>query len=152
MSERLERWKAAEKVRSHVGRFAIIMGVGGFLGIFGGLVLLGLRIGGIGGHHVSGTCAGVRVPEAFAIPSLILMGLVLLLCARGLWKAQSWARWMAVALSAYSIADSVLLFVTEGVINPGVVFPLFVLVYLLLPSTGRQFARAQGSLPSADAP
>lgn len=87
------------------------------------------------------------VPEVV----LILMGIGYLLCARGLWRVQPWARWASIALCASTVAQYALLFVRERESDPGLVVALLVLVYLLLPSTGRRFARAQGSLPAADA-
>jgi hypothetical protein len=143
MSERLERWKAAEQVRKQIGWLAIFMGIGGGFAILGGLLGL-LRIGG----EVHIDFPGVPESRAIAIPALILGGIAVLLCARGLWKVQPWARWTSIALCAWGLADDALAIVNERTIHLGIAFTLFAFVYLLQPSTGQLFARAQGRLPA----
>lgn len=137
MSERLEQWKAREKIRSDTGWAAVFMGLGGILAVAAGLVSI------FGSGDV--TVFGLRLEYGGAIAAA--GGIILVSCGVGLWNARAWARWVAAALfAALSLMN-----VIEVVRAPkelahllGLVFELFVVVYLLLPSTGRRFARAQG--------
>jgi hypothetical protein len=143
MSERLERWKAAEKVRGHVGWLAILLGLSGAAGILSTLFLTWLEIRGAGLSRLK--VSGIPIPDAVAVPFVLLIGAALLLCARGLWRVRPWARWTIVAMCAASLVGSALEGLREHEVPWGAALPLSLLVYLFLPSTARLFARAQGS-------
>jgi lysylphosphatidylglycerol synthetase-like protein (DUF2156 family) len=150
MSENLERWKAGEQVRAHIGWFAVYTGLGGAVLAAGALVLLVLRIAGVGGNHRV-TVAGVPILDGSGTLVVLLMGVAALVCARGLWKVRPWARWATLAFFAGTLVLQVLELVRERELEWGLCFTLSPIVYLLLPSTARCFARAQGPLPAADA-
>ena len=91
---------------------------------------------------------------------MILWGIALLLCALGLWRAQPWARWTAVAILVLSPVLSTLqwlpvlehefgLNLGSAVVLLALAIPLSLIAFLLRPSTGRFFARVPGSQPRA---
>jgi len=139
MSEQLEQWKAREKTRGEIGWAAQLLGIiGGVLVLFGGL-------GAFGWGEPEGRLFGLELgPLASSLLALVT-GLVLLVCARGLWNVQPWARWAVVALFGLSILSSTIAWLVGSGSVPMPVFAVLALVYLLRPSTGRHFRRAQGS-------
>ncbi len=157
MSERLERWIGPEAVRVYVGWLAVLVGLKGCSYALGGLLLLGERLAGI---EEEASIAGIPGTHPLALPTLVLGGVALLLCARALWRARPWARWAAFTLLVLSFAQPLprvlRQFEIHGLLNPGSVavlvamlVPLSMIAYLLLPATGRFFARAEGSQPRA---
>lgn len=120
-SERIERWKARDTIQSDVGWVAVFIGLAGLLVIARGLAKIAID-----------NIRGAR-PALVAI----LIGIALLYCAEGLWKAKAWARWVAVVLCAAACAT-------------GFSLAFLATAYLLLPSTGRRFARAQGARARAE--
>jgi hypothetical protein len=125
MSERLEQWKAREKLRSDIGWAAVLIGLWGLLPIAAGIA----EVVGIG---------AIR-----ALPISLAVGTAFLFCALGLWNASVWARWACAALFATLSVLGLVTLVrnrTWGLELPSV---LFATIYLLLPSTGRRFARAR---------
>lgn len=162
MSEKLERWKAAEQIRAHVGWLAIITIVSGGAAITGGLLVavisipgigknlsrMGFSVAGLTGSSSSSSFLGHPVPAGVASAGMVLMGTAVLLCGLGLWHGRPWARWATAALCAGSLLADVLALLLDREIGVGAAFSLFGLVYLLLPSTGRLFARAQGRQPA----
>ncbi len=162
MSDKLERWKAAERIRAHVGWLGVIAMVGGGAAMSGGLLLAAFSIPGLGpqlirmGFSVSGwtgsssssSFLGHPVPTGIASAGMVLMGTAVSLCGIGLLQARPSARWGMAALCAVSLLQDGIGLVLEREIGLVAPFCLFALVYLLLPSTGRLFARAQGGLPA----
>jgi len=82
MNERIEAWKAQEKLRTDIGWVAVLLGIAG-----GGAILVGI-LGAIGADER---------PPPIPWPLVILLGIVMLVCAVGLWNVRPWARWVGVA-------------------------------------------------------
>jgi len=127
MSDRLERWKTREKLRSDIGWAAVFVGLWGLLAVAVGLA----ELAGSESIRVEGPLAPLVLPVGFALA----------FCAVGLWNARSWARWTAAALFAGLLVNDVLRIVSEQTLSLGLPFVLFAVVYLLLPSTGKRFAK-----------
>jgi hypothetical protein len=136
MSERLEQWKARERIRSDIGWVSIWVGIAA-------VILVGASVATFFGYAVA-QVGGKRVPGLLGGALGLALGLALLVCARGLWNARSWARWASVLLFVGWMASGVAAFLEDRTINIALPFQLFVIVYLLLPSTGARFARAAG--------
>ena len=124
--------KARERIRSAVGWVAISFGLLGAATLSLGLATL--------------VSAGFGLENGRAAVGALVLGLGMLLVARGLWNCQSWARWTAAGIVALDLVVSVLQLVTGHSVSPLKGYLLFALVYLLLPSTGRHFSKAQERL------
>ena len=124
MSERLEKWKAREKIRSDFGWIAVYMGIVGISGVVAGL-------GGL-----------FRDVEGQAVWLALLIGIGFLWSAVGLWNAKVWSRWVATSL-AVAVSMEGLIGVVRGRIDLSLPLALIASVWLLVPSTGRAFARAR---------
>ena len=116
MGELLERWKAPETVRRNVGWLAIFLGIGGAFGAITGLFVLA------GPALVETEEPDAGVPVALA---MILLGITVLLCARGLSRGQPWARWAAVAFLVASCARRLPRLVREFELGMGWALVLF---------------------------
>ena len=136
MSERLEQWKVREKIRDDVFWAAIWIGLWGAMAIVAGA----LQVAGIGSLRI----VDEGVPAALGVPLAFAVGIALLLCARGLWNASAWARWVSAALFAALSLAQVMELIRGRSIPLNLLFTLPPAVYLLLPSTGQRFARARG--------
>ncbi len=137
MSERLERWRARDRIQSDLGPLAMLIGFIGLLAFAGPLL----------GLEVKNAAAGLTIPAP-------LWGGCLLLCAWGLWRVHRWARWTTLLLCAALWVPAALELVLDGpllgLLHPGMLLLLLAIIYLLLPSTRRLFARAQGALQRAE--
>lgn len=148
MGERVERWKAQEKVRSAVGWVAVFMGLAGLAGIIGGIATWIERSLGreSTGWHFSGLGFESPPEPDFVWGAVFLLcGAALLCCAYGLWNVRTWARWMTIALSLTFIAQSLTPLFGDRTFECWLPLAAFAAIYLLLPTTGRHFARARGS-------
>ena len=128
MNERIEAWKARERLRSDILFPVASLGISGAGGIVIGLLAM------------AGVIQDFRPIQP---PLFVLLGAGLLVCVVGLWNARPWARWTAVALCGVSLASILVDLAREGGFPKGALWPSFLIVYLLLPSTGRRFGRAQ---------
>ena len=145
----MERWKAREKVRSAVGWVAVFIGLAGLSLVVGGIATWIERSLGRERTNWHFSVSGLESPPTphFAWGALYFVaGAVLLCCAYGLWTVRPWARWATIILC--------LLFITRSVSGDRTFecwLPLavFAVIYLLLPNTGRHFARAWGSAEEA---
>jgi hypothetical protein len=136
--QRLAPWKARERIRSAVGWVAMLFGVfGAFWIVVGAAVVVEFL-----------TNSRSKNESWTAVPFVVL-GLLHLLVARGLWNCRPWARWTAAAIAGCFLVDSLLDLAREHLVSQMPFCELFVLVYLALPSTGRHFASA-GERPASD--
>ena len=91
---------------------AIIMAILGILGIISGIALLG----------ASATLGVIT----------LIIGILELILAWGLWSLQSWAYWATVILEIVALLDGIFAF-TQGSVSTGViniVIALIILIYL----------------------
>ncbi len=138
MSERLEQWKARERFRSDIGWVAVWIGILGVLCVCVSVARVAFLDERLNSNEI-------REPGPWWAPwAGIFQGAVLLVCARGLWNARGWARWTTLLISAAFIAIEVVAYATERTMDFTVLFYLYAVVYLLLPSTAARFARAAG--------
>lgn len=141
MGWRAERWKAREEIRSRVGLLAA------WVGAFGSLVLFGGILQGLGILDGETEVSGFVLEHPWGALYSIAIGLALLTFALGLWKAQSWARWLSVLLCGAEVVQGTIRLVRDHGFRLGSVFSAFLLFYLLRPSTGQLFARARMAGP-----
>lgn len=102
---------------------AILSFLAGLLEVFGGLALL--AVAGLG----AAAGAGMGMLAAFAGilgGVLLLVGLITLAVAIGLWRMRSWAWWVALIVNVISILVSIGL---ESWIS--LVFPVILVIYLV---------------------
>jgi hypothetical protein len=142
----VERWKAREKVRSAIGWVAVINALGGLFALVAGVLVIARALG------LAWTSTSVRLFGYDSPPGLelawgvliVCLGAALLYCAKGLWDVRTWARWVTVVLWGAICAEDVAAIVSGHSFSCGLPFALFATIYLLLPSTGKHFARASG--------
>ena len=105
-----------------VAIIAILSFLAGLVEILGGVALLGLA--------ALGATAGAGFLAAFAGiigGVLLILGLITLAVAIGLWRMRSWAWWIALIVNLISIVLSI---GTAGYV--GVIFPLIIVIYLIV--------------------
>src|SRR5216684_6995398 len=105
-----------------VAIIAILSFLAGLVEILGGVALLGLA--------ALGATAGAGFLAAFAGiigGVLLILGLITLAVAIGLWRMRSWAWWIALIVNLLSIVLSI---GTASYI--GVIFPLIIVIYLIV--------------------
>ena len=113
MSERLEQWKAREKLRSDIGWAAIYVGLCGIWVVVVGASLFAWTMT----FEVESTVLGTVVPAPLAVGLVLAGGLALVYCAVGLWNARAWARWIAVVLLVVPLVGSVIVLVRDSSID-----------------------------------
>jgi hypothetical protein len=122
---RLESWNARETILTWLGGFASLMCI--FGGVF---VLAGLT--------------GLVSAESRTQPMLLLvLGTSMCVSAVGVWRVRPWARWAVLVIFAMLWLQSVLA-TLAGELSLGLLVFAVPVVYVLLPATGRRFAKAQG--------
>ncbi len=105
-----------------VAIIAILSFLAGLVEILGGVALLGLA--------ALGATAGAGFLAAFAGiigGVLLILGLITLAVAIGLWRMRSWAWWIALIVNLISVVLSI---GTASYI--GVIFPLIIVIYLIV--------------------
>ncbi|TLZ85607.1 MAG: hypothetical protein E6K05_01045 [Methanobacteriota archaeon] len=105
-----------------VAIIAVLSFLAGLVEVLGGAALLGLA--------AIGATVGAGFLAAFAGiigVVLLLVGLVTLAVAIGLWRMRTWAWWIAIIVNIISVVISL------GTLNyVGLVFPLIILIYLFV--------------------
>jgi hypothetical protein len=155
MGERVERWKAREKVRSAVGWVAVFMGLAGLSAITGGIAFWIERIRGreeTGWRWSGPGFESPSEPDFVWGMALFSLGVALLYCAYGLWNVRPWARWATLVLCLMLLVQSIQSLVRERSFVCWLPLAAFAVVYLLLPSTGKHFARAGRPAEAAEPP
>ena len=101
---------------------AILSFLAGLVEILGGLALMALGgIGAVAGAGIFGALAAVVGGV------LLLLGIVTIIVAIGLWRMRSWAWWVSIIVNLASILIAV------GSYNwIGVLFPLIIVLYLVI--------------------
>ncbi|HEY3992241.1 MAG TPA: hypothetical protein VGM01_05090 [Ktedonobacteraceae bacterium] len=98
---------------------AIIVAIYGILGIIGGIFLLG-----------ASATAGIIT---------LILGVLELVLAWGLWTLQSWAFWATVIIEVLALINSIFAFmqgnVTNGIV--GIIIALVILIYLFADANVR---------------
>ena len=152
MGERVERWKAREKVRSAVGWVAILMGCAGLSGVVGGIATWIERSFGRERTSWHARVLGFESPPEPDFgwgASYFAVGAVLLYCAYGLWNVRQWARRATIVLCLTLVALGMIPLFGEPSFECWLPLAAFAAIYLLLPTTGRHFARAAGNSEEA---
>ena len=96
---------------------AIIMAIQGILGLIGGIMLL-----------VSGAGPGAMGLGIFTL----ILGVLYLILAWGLWTLQAWAFWTTVVIEVIALINGILGLISgqTGVGILSIVLPLIILIYL----------------------
>ena len=89
---------------------------------------------------------GVEDPPAFVIYSGIVVGLVGLVAAVGLWMLRRWGIWLTIVVSVLNLLSAApgVAFAPNAALQAaaavGVVVPALIIVLVVLPSSRRAFA------------
>jgi uncharacterized membrane protein YphA (DoxX/SURF4 family) len=110
-----------------VAIIAILSGLAGLVEIVGGIGLIGLAALGATMVAQAGVPAWVAGLLGVLGAILLLLGLVTLAVAIGLWRMRSWAWWVAIIVNVVSILVNVVTYSWFGV-----VFPLIIIIYLVV--------------------
>jgi uncharacterized membrane protein (DUF2068 family) len=129
-------------------RIAILEGLQGLVLLLGGLSVIAvasssgrMTLEGYTIFRADASLASVLLAGMF-----LLVGLLSLIFACGLWRLERWAYWATVILQVSSLANSVIAFVQApahvAVIVVGMINPVVMLLYLLVNARVRAAFRA----------
>jgi uncharacterized membrane protein (DUF2068 family) len=93
----------------------------------------------INGYTITGS--DVSIVSGILAGSFLVVGLLAMLCAYGLWTLRRWAFWATVTIQIVSLANSVIEFTQPGanvaLIVGSMIIPVVILLYFLIDSNVR---------------